>query len=107
MQIVSVEAIPVSYPEPNDFNALRHICLVRICNSDGLVGWGESVTMWPEASFATKELVEGMSGLVIGENPQNIDGIISSLKDHTWWYGYEGGIEGVEAYLHKKLVSIA
>lgn len=92
MKIVSVEAIPVSYPEPNDFNAFRHLCLVRICNSDGLVGWGESVTMWPEASFATKEIVDGMSGIVIGSDPQNINGIIDSLKDHTWWYGHEGGI---------------
>lgn len=92
MKIVSVEAIPVSYPEPNDFNALRHICLVKIRNSDGLVGWGESVTMWPEASFATKEIVDGMSNNIIGRNPEDIDGIISSLKDHTWWYGYEGGI---------------
>tara|TARA_Y100000590_G_scaffold90489_1_gene102064 strand:+ start:108 stop:1241 length:1134 start_codon:yes stop_codon:yes gene_type:complete len=92
MKIVSVEAIPVSYPEPNDFNAFRHLCLVRICNSDGLVGWGESVTMWPEASFATKEIVDGMSSIVIGSDPQNINGIIDSLKDHTWWYGYGGGI---------------
>jgi len=92
MKIVSVEAIPVSYPEPNDFNALRHLCLVKIRNSDGLVGWGESVTMWPEASFATKEIIDGMSNNIIGRNPEDIDGIISSLKDHTWWYGYEGGI---------------
>jgi hypothetical protein len=25
MKIAKVEAIPVSYPEPNDFNALRHL----------------------------------------------------------------------------------
>jgi hypothetical protein len=25
MRIHSIEAIPVSYPEPNDFNALRHL----------------------------------------------------------------------------------
>ena len=29
-RIATVEAIPVSYPEPNDFNALRHLCLVKI-----------------------------------------------------------------------------
>ncbi len=29
MKIAKVEAIPVSYPEPNDFNALRHLCLCQ------------------------------------------------------------------------------
>ena len=92
MEIVSVEAIPVSYPEPNDFDALRHLCLVKIRNSDGIIGWGEAVTMWPEASFATKELIDGMSNLIIGQNPNNTNELFSTLKNHTWWYGYEGGI---------------
>ena len=69
MKITSMEAIPVSYPEPNDFNALRHICLTRLETDDGEVGWGESVTMWPEASFATKALIEGMADLVVGRDP--------------------------------------
>ena len=30
LKIPKVEAIPVSYPEPNDFDALRHLCLARI-----------------------------------------------------------------------------
>ena len=40
MKIAKVEAIPVSYPEPNDFNALRHLCLAKITADDGQVGWG-------------------------------------------------------------------
>jgi len=39
MRVASVEAIPVSYPEPNDFNALRHLCLVKLVADDGQVGW--------------------------------------------------------------------
>ena len=93
MEIVSVEAIPVSYPEPNDFNALRHLCLVKIRNCDGITGWGESVTMWPEASFATKELIDGMSSLIIGRNPNNTNELFSTLKNHAWWYGYEEGLQ--------------
>ena len=92
MKIRSVEAIPVSYPEPNDFNALRHLCLTRLETDDGEVGWGESVTMWPEASFATKALIEGMADLVVGRDPHDLDAIHRSLKDRAWWYGYEGGI---------------
>ena len=92
MKITKVEAIPVSYPEPNDFDALRHLCLARIEADDGTVGWGESVTMWPESSFATKAVIEGMSDLVVGHDPVRNDAIHRSLKDRAWWYGYEGGI---------------
>jgi len=63
MRIQSIEAIPVRYPEPNDHNAQRHLCLVRIGADDGRVGWGEAVTMWPEASQATKAIVEGLSAV--------------------------------------------
>ncbi len=92
MKIASVEAIPVSYPEPNDFDAIRHLCLAKITADDGTVGWGESVTMWPESSFAAKAVIEGMSDLVIGQSPLHLDAIYRSLKDRAWWYGYGGGI---------------
>src|SRR5713101_6830106 len=61
MRIHSIEAIPVSYPEPNDFNALRHLCLCKITADDGQVGWGESITQFPEANFAAKAIIEGMA----------------------------------------------
>ena len=61
MRIHSVAAIPVSYPEPNDFNALRHLCLCKITADDGQVGWGESITQFPEANFAVKAIIEGMA----------------------------------------------
>jgi len=92
MRITTVEAIPVSYPEPNDFDALRHLCLVKLTTDDGAVGWGESVTMWPESSFATAAVVDGMAELVIGQDPVHLDRIHRSLKDRAWWYGHGGGI---------------
>ncbi|MEJ7696727.1 MAG: hypothetical protein WKF78_08980 [Candidatus Limnocylindrales bacterium] len=60
-KVQTVEAIPVSYPEPNDYNALRHLCLVKITTDDGVVGWGESITQFPEANFAVKAIIEGMA----------------------------------------------
>ena len=92
MRIEKVEAIPVSYPEPNDFNALRHLCLVKITTDEGAVGWGESITQFTEANFATKAIVEGMAEEALGKDPVNNDAIWRSLKDRAWWYGYEGGI---------------
>lgn len=90
--VAKVEPIPVSYPEPNDFNALRHLCLVKITTDDGLVGWGESITQFPEASFATKAIIEGMAERVVGRDPVHTTAIWESLKDQAWWYGYGGGI---------------
>lgn len=91
-QIARVEAIPVSYPERNDFDALRTLCLVRISTTDGVVGWGEAVTLWPEAAFATRALVEGMADLVVGRDPLDDVAIWHALHDRAWWYGYNGGI---------------
>ncbi len=91
-RVASVEAIPVSYPEPNDFDALRHLCLVKVTTGDGVVGWGEAITMWPEATFATKALIEGMAELVVGQDPLDNVAIWHSLHDRAWWYGYGGGL---------------
>ncbi|MGI8703407.1 MAG: mandelate racemase/muconate lactonizing enzyme family protein [Candidatus Limnocylindrales bacterium] len=91
-KVASVEPIPVSYPEPNDFDALRHLCLVKITTDDGLVGWGESITQFPEASLATQRIVEGMAERVVGRDPVHTGAIWRALKDQSWWYGYGGGI---------------
>ena len=92
MKIAKVEAIPVSYPEPNDFDALRHLCLVKLTADDGQVGWGESITQFPEANFAVKAIIEGMAELVVGKDPVQHERIWRSLKDRAWWYGHGGGI---------------
>ncbi len=91
-RVVKVEPIPVSYPEPNDFNAIRHLCLVKITTDDGVVGWGESITQFPEASLATKAIVDGMAERVVGKDPTDTYAIWQSLHDKAWWYGYNGGI---------------
>ena len=57
---------------------------------DGQVGWGEAVTMWPEASWATKAIVDGMAPLLIGRDPAESDRLWRSLKEHAWWYGVGG-----------------
>ena len=92
MKIAKVEAIPVSYPEPNDFNALRHLCLCKITADDGQIGWGESITQFPEANFAAKAIIEGMAPNLIGKNPVHTEALWRQNKDQAWWYGYHGGI---------------
>ena len=92
MKIVSVEPIPVAYPEPNDFNATRYLCLVKITTDEGLVGWGESITQFPEANPATAAIISGMSEILIGQDPVNTEQLWRAMKDRSWWYGYRGGI---------------
>jgi len=93
-RIASMEAIPIGYPEPNDDDRTRHVCLVKLTADDGQVGWGEAVTYWPEASLAVVELIRAFSDLVVGRSPLESEGIWRSLKDHTWWYG-GGGIASI------------
>ncbi|MBO4210166.1 mandelate racemase/muconate lactonizing enzyme family protein [Micromonospora echinofusca] len=92
MKIVRVEAVPVAYPEPNDFDATRYLCLVKITTDEGVVGWGESVTQFPEANPAVAALIDGMGGLIVGRSPLDTESIWRALKDRAWWYGYNGGL---------------
>jgi L-alanine-DL-glutamate epimerase-like enolase superfamily enzyme len=92
MTIASIEAIPLSYPEPNDNGATRHIVVVRLVTADGIVGWGESITQWPEASRATVEIVKGLADLVVGRSELDVESAWTAMRDHTWWYGWRGGI---------------
>jgi L-alanine-DL-glutamate epimerase-like enolase superfamily enzyme len=48
--VKSIRILPLAYPEPHDHNRRRHIALARIETSDGMVGWGAAITMFPEAS---------------------------------------------------------
>lgn len=90
--IQTIEAIPVAYPEPNDFNATRYLCLVKITTDDGIVGWGESITQFPEANPAVAAIITGMAPLIIGRSALDTTAIWHTLKERAWWYGYNGGI---------------
>src|SRR3954447_22829757 len=46
-KVATVEAIPVSYPEPNDYNALRHLCLVKITTTTAALAGGKPFTSFP------------------------------------------------------------
>lgn len=91
-KIARVEAIPVAYPEPNDFDATRYLCLVKVTTDDGIVGWGESITQFAEANPAVAALVDGMANFIIGLSALDTESIWRKLKDRAWWYGYGGGL---------------
>jgi L-alanine-DL-glutamate epimerase-like enolase superfamily enzyme len=90
-QVCGITPFGVCYPEPNDDGNLRYLLFVRVEAEDGTVGWGEAITQFPEATAATRVLVEALAEHVIGSDPMENVAIWRRLKDKTWWYGYRGG----------------
>jgi L-alanine-DL-glutamate epimerase-like enolase superfamily enzyme len=87
-----ITAYPLRYPEPNDGDKLRHVTLVRIDTDDGVTGWGECISQWPESAVAVKTLVEdGLAPLLAGRDPTEVRRLWELMRDHTFWIG-RGGI---------------
>ncbi len=91
-KIARIEPIPIEYPDPNDFGTIRRTVLVRVETSDGVVGWGECIAMWPEACKAVATVISGgFLPLLEGHLAEDIDGAWLKMRRHVFWYG-EGGI---------------
>lgn len=91
MTIKSVDALALAYPEPHYRNMERYLTLVRIEDAGGRVGWGEGISQFPEATRATRALIQsGLADLVRGQDPMNVEGIWQSMVDRAFWYGTEG-----------------
>jgi L-alanine-DL-glutamate epimerase-like enolase superfamily enzyme len=90
--IASVEVYPLRYPEPHDSNRDRCITLARVATDDGVVGWGEAISQWPEASLATKTVIDvGLAPLLLGEDPSDPRRLWERMRAHAYWHG-DGGI---------------
>ena len=91
-KIARIEPIPIQYPDPNDFGTIRRTVLVRVETSDGVVGWGECIAMWPEACKAVATIIaDGFLPLLQGDIAEDIDAAWEKMRRHVFWYG-EGGI---------------
>lgn len=88
-QITAVTSFVVPYTEPNDHGSTRHVCLVKVIDSDGVVGWGEAVTLFLEAAMATGALLTGLNELLVGL-PAEPAGVAQAIIDHGWWYADSG-----------------
>ncbi len=104
MRIQSVKAYPLAYPEPHYKGIERYITLARVEGEDGMVGWGECIYQFREASLATKIIVEqGYGPLLEGEDALDVERLWNKMLAHVWWYGPEGiaafGISAVDMAL--------
>lgn len=93
MYIKKVDIFPLEYEEPNDDNALRYIVLARMETNTGIVGWGEAITQFREATFATAALLQnGLAEIVLNQDPLDIETLWEALRGRAWWYGDVGGV---------------
>lgn len=91
-RISSIDPIQISYPDPNDFGTIRRTVLVKVTTTDGVVGWGECIAMWPEACKAVRVLIaEGLAPALRGDSAQDTAAAWEKMRRHVWWYG-EGGL---------------
>ena len=91
-RIARIEPIAIEYPDPNDFGTIRRTVLVRVETTDGVVGWGEAIAMWPEACKAVCTIItDGFAPLLADRLAEDIDGAWTAMRRHVFWYG-EGGI---------------
>jgi L-alanine-DL-glutamate epimerase-like enolase superfamily enzyme len=91
--IKKIDVFPLGYQEPNDDNAWRYIVLTRIEATDGTVGWGECISQFKEATYATAAMLDnGLTDLLIGKNPLETEALWNLLRGQVWWYGDSGGI---------------
>lgn len=91
MKIQSVQGLPLEYPEPHYKGVLRYITLARVELEDGTVGWGESISQFPESAVATQTIIErGLAPLLQGEDVRDTDRLWHKMLGRIWWYGQEG-----------------
>jgi L-alanine-DL-glutamate epimerase-like enolase superfamily enzyme len=83
MKFTRVTPISVAYPELNDNGVTRYLTMCRIEAEDGIVGWGESVMMWPAVCKAVEALIDGYAELTIGADPTDNIALWHAVRDHV------------------------
>jgi L-alanine-DL-glutamate epimerase-like enolase superfamily enzyme len=90
--IARIEAFPLRYPEPHDGGKLRHVTLARVETDEGVIGWGECISQWPEAALAVRTVIDrGLADLLLGEDARSAAALYAKLERHSYWHG-RGGI---------------
>lgn len=89
--VKSIDAFPLIAPEPHYRGAERCVTLVRAESDDGVVGWGEAISQFPEAALASKILIDqGFAPKVVGQDPVDVERIWREMCRYAYWYGVEG-----------------
>src|ERR1044071_4420229 len=91
MGVSRIDAFPLIAPEPHYRVAERCVTLARIETDDGVVGWGEAISQFPEAAAASKILIDdGFAPLIRGQDPIDVERLWREMCRYAYWYGVEG-----------------
>lgn len=93
MRLSSLDAWTVPYVEPNDHGNTRFVTLCRLRDTDGVVGWGEAVTIQEEAAHATTAVLRGW-GAQLTDVRATPAALRAFVQQRGWWYGTGGGVAG-------------
>jgi L-alanine-DL-glutamate epimerase-like enolase superfamily enzyme len=89
--IKRIDAYSLKAPEPHYRGAERCVTVVRAETDDGIVGWGEGISQFPEAALASKVLIdEGFAPMVLGRDPIDVERIWNEMCRYAYWFGVEG-----------------
>ncbi|MBB1482910.1 mandelate racemase/muconate lactonizing enzyme family protein [Tessaracoccus sp. MC1865] len=91
--ITELEAWTVPYTEPNDHGSTRFVTICRLTDDAGNHGWGEAVTIAPEAARATTIVLRTWAESILG-TPATPAGVGLFAEQRGWWYGTFGGVSG-------------
>ena len=95
MRITRIDSFPLRYADTNDFGREKSTLVVRVTAAGGTEGWGEGVTLAPEATKAARVLVdEGFAPALMAAGEIDTARAWDLMRAHSWWYG-EGGIASI------------
>jgi L-alanine-DL-glutamate epimerase-like enolase superfamily enzyme len=92
-RLSGLDAWTVPFVEPNDHGNTRYVTLCRLRDADGVVGWGEAVTIQEEAADATTAVLRGWAAHLV-DHPATPAALRAFVQQRGWWYGTGGGIAG-------------
>ena len=108
MKIVEVRAVPLAIPlremtPPSSWAAgIGRQVLVRVATDSGLVGWGECFAYGVQSAVCAI-VDEALAPLVVGQDPQRIEHLVSQMHHALMIWGRRGlgmcGVSGVELAL--------
>ena len=89
MKITDVQTFPLMYMKDAP-KIPRSFMLVKVTTDEGIYGWGECSSAYGHSyPMVVKEIIDHtLKRLVIGEDPRNIEQLVSKMR--TWIWGYLG-----------------
>ena len=117
MKIQSIEAIPLKVPywdlalprnSNREFHGAHYLVLLKVQTDDGLVGYGETFSLYPLVQRALVALIEdAMAPVVVGSDAHDISAVSQKIQERFAAFGRGGLIANAMGALEIALWDIA